>query len=257
MTRYLLKENRISFSVIIPTLNTRHKYLLESIYSVINQTYKFFEIIVVNNGRNDINFPDSFMPIKQIKTIYKAGSAQARNIGVQFAKNNYVAFLDDDDLWAQDYLENIEKHISRDNPDCLIGSLNQLKDEKILPFKNAHGKLNKDIIFLKNPGITGSTVVVKKEVFIDIGGYNPKLPPSEDKSLILELIKKKYKVVTVPESAAIIRHHSLGDRLTELFIVEGIFQFYHAYKNQMNLYQRLFNICRFLKYSWRKSKNVK
>ena len=67
MTRYLLKENRISFSVIIPTLNTRHKYLLESINSVINQTYKFFEIIVVNNGRNDINFPDSFMPIKQIK----------------------------------------------------------------------------------------------------------------------------------------------------------------------------------------------
>lgn len=250
MMRSLLKKNRLSISVIIPTLNTRNEFLLEAIKSVKSQTYKYFEIIIVNNGKNNIEFTEDFMPIKHIKTNYKAGAAQARNIGVLYASNNYIAFLDDDDLWAPDYLENIKKRIDTDNPDCLVGSLKQLKDGKITPFKNAHGNLNKDIILVKNPGITGSTTVIKKKVFMDIGGYNPKLPPSEDKTLVLELLKNKYNVVTVPNSSAIIRHHDLGDRLSEQFIAEGIFQFYHAYKNQMNLFQRLFNLYKIFKYKF-------
>ena len=125
----------------------------------------------------------------------KAGVAQARNFGACFAKGDYIAFLDDDDLWDLDYLKNIKKRIDQEHPDCLLASIVQLLDGKILPYKNVDNQLFKDILLVRNPGITGSSVVIKKKIFFEVGGYNPKLPPSEDKSLVLELLKNSLKIV--------------------------------------------------------------
>lgn len=250
-------ENNLTISVIIPTLNTRTKFLNEAINSIENQTYKPLEVIIVNNGEKNLDLPKTSLKINKFKIIFKGGVAQARNFGACLAMGDYIAFLDDDDLWGSDYLENMKKHIDTGQPDCLIGKLDQLLDDKIMSFKNAHENVNKDTILVRNPGITGSSVVINKNVFLSLGGYNPKLPPSEDKSLILELINKDLKVVTVPESQAIIRQSEI-DRLTsnKKILQEGIFQFYRVYKNQMNLNQKIINLYKIYKYLWLTKKNI-
>tara|TARA_B100001057_G_scaffold499957_1_gene612712 strand:+ start:1642 stop:2463 length:822 start_codon:yes stop_codon:yes gene_type:complete len=255
--RFSLKNNNILISVVIPTLNTRPEFLKEALNSIEKQSYLPFEVILVNNGQEDLTVPRTSLNIRHFKIVFRSGVAQARNFGANLSNGNYLAFLDDDDLWGQDYLQNIKTRIDLDQPDCLIGKLDQYLNDKILPFKNAHGKINKDIILRLNPGITGSSVVVNKKVFLSVGGYNPKLPPSEDKSLILELINKGYKIVSVPESQAIIRQSEI-DRLTNnnKLLYEGIFQFYQKYKDQMNLGQKVTNLYKIYKYNWKLKKSI-
>ena len=250
-------KNNFLISVVIPTLNTRQEFLKEALNSIESQSYKPFEVIIVNNGDKELIIPETILNISQFKIVFRGGVAQARNFGASFANSDYVAFLDDDDLWGQDYLKNMKKQIDKEQPDCLIGKLDQLLNNKIMPFKNAHGNINKDTILIRNPGITGSSVVINKNIFLNIGGYNPKLPPSEDKSLILELINKGLKIVTVPDSQAIIRQSEI-ERLTssENRLYEGIFQFYRIYKDQMNLSQKIINLYKIYKYLWMSKKSI-
>ena len=244
-------------SVVIPTLNTRPQFLKEALNSIEKQSYLPSEVIIVNNGIEDLKLPETSLNIRQFKIVFKSGVAQARNFGASMSKGNYIAFLDDDDLWGQDYLKNMKKQIDMKQPDCLIGKLDQFLNDKIQPYKNAHGKINKDIILRLNPGITGSSVVINKNIFLSIGGYNTKLPPSEDKSLILELINRDLKIATVPESQAIIRQSEI-ERLTtnNNTLYEGIYQFYRTYKNQMNLGQKITNLYKIYKYHWMSKKFI-
>ncbi|OUX36077.1 MAG: hypothetical protein CBE33_06760 [Candidatus Pelagibacter sp. TMED273] len=250
-------NNGVLISVVIPTLNNRQEFLKEALNSIETQSQLPFEVIIINNGKQELKVPQTSLNIRHLKTIFRGGVAQARNFGASLAQGEYIAFLDDDDLWGQDYLKNIKIQIDKDHPDCLIGKLDQLLGDKIMPFKNAHGQINKDTILTLNPGITGSSVVINKEVFLSIGGYDPKLPPSEDKSLILELIDRGLKIVTVPESQAIARQTEI-ERLSrnKNKMYEGTFQFYRKYKNQMNLSQKINNLCKIYKYLWMSKKSI-
>lgn len=251
--RFSLKNNFL-FSVVIPTLNNRNKYLKEAINSIEKQSFLPFEIIIVNNGEGTVETPKSFLKIRQVKIAFKSGVARARNCGAKLSKSQYIAFLDDDDLWGHNYLKNIKKRIDKDQPDCLIGRLDQLINNKIIQFKNAHKKINKDIILIRNPGITGSSTVIKKNVFLEIGGYNSKFVSGEDKSLLLELIDKKFKIATVTKSQAIIRQSGMERLSDSKNISEGIMQFYKIYKNKMSLKQKIINLYKIYYYRFKMKK---
>lgn len=96
-------------SVIIPTYN-REEYLLECVQSILNQTYRNIEIIIVSDGGTD----DSELKINalgdnRIKwynlNINYGRPAPARNYGLSVANGSYICFCDDDDLWVKDKLE--------------------------------------------------------------------------------------------------------------------------------------------------------
>lgn len=244
-------------SVVIPTLNTRPKLLLEALKALEEQSYRPLEVIIVNNGKDSVSLPESKIDIKVFQITYRAGVSQARNFGAALAVGEYIAFLDDDDLWAADYLEIMARQIEEHSPDCLIGRVDQLVDGKVIPYKNANGLLNKDVIFLKNPGITGSSVIVRNPAFFAVGGYNVRFPTSEDKALILEFLRQGLRVVTVPECQAILRQHGKENRLTESrSMAEGIYQFYRHYKKEMNLYQKVFNLFKIHKYRWESERSL-
>lgn len=87
-------------SVIIPVYNRAH-YIKECLDSVLSQTYKDYEIIVVDDGSTD-NVKEVLLPnMQQIRYIYKenGGAASARNVGIMHAKGDYIAWLDSDDRW--------------------------------------------------------------------------------------------------------------------------------------------------------------
>ncbi len=87
-------------SVIIPTYNCSD-YIIEAIESVLNQTYKDVEIIVIDDGSTDDTYKILKPYLHKIKYIYQdnSGPSRARNVGIQEAKGEYIAFLDADDKW--------------------------------------------------------------------------------------------------------------------------------------------------------------
>ncbi len=97
-------------SIIMPAYNAE-KSIAESIESVLDQTYKNFELIVVNDCSSDNtkgiveNFIRSDSRIKFIDKVVNEGVASARNTGLDHAQGEFVAFLDSDDLWCEDKLK--------------------------------------------------------------------------------------------------------------------------------------------------------
>jgi len=102
------------FSVVIPLYN-KENYIKNTIDSVLNQTFRDFEIIVVNDGSTD----DSLKIVEQIEdsriktfSIKNGGVSRARNFGIDKAKSDLIAFLDADDYWYPQHFENLNLIIS-------------------------------------------------------------------------------------------------------------------------------------------------
>lgn len=103
-------------SVIMPAYNVQ-KFIYESIQSVINQSYKNWELIIIDDGSTDktSEIINEFQKTnKEIKYIYQSnrGQAVARNTGILNAKGEWIAFLDSDDVWLQNKLENQLSHVN-------------------------------------------------------------------------------------------------------------------------------------------------
>ena len=107
-------------SVIIPTYN-RGKYIIESLISVLKQTYHNLEIIVIDDFSTDntefliSQFKDD--RIKYIKLKENKGANFARNLGIEMATGNYITFQDSDDIYHLDKIEKQFKNIIKKNSD--------------------------------------------------------------------------------------------------------------------------------------------
>ena len=103
------------FSIIIPLYN-KADYVAETLRSVLNQTYNYYEVIVVNDSSTDnsLEIVSSFHDKRiHIYTKKNEGVSAARNYGIMHAKHDYIAFLDADDIWDIDYLECQKKMIDK------------------------------------------------------------------------------------------------------------------------------------------------
>ncbi|OGY46852.1 MAG: hypothetical protein A2840_02740 [Candidatus Buchananbacteria bacterium RIFCSPHIGHO2_01_FULL_47_11b] len=245
----------MKISCVIPTCN-RNDLLAEAIRSVLQQTRKPNEIIVVNNGSEDVVLPADMSGQVTVLTMMPfVGVAQARNFGAMNASGEFVAFLDDDDLWSKNYLENVEAAINR-GAQIIISRLDKYVAGQISAFKQAHGKITLDRLLVYNPGITGSNTVIARELFFSLGGYDPKLPPSEDKSLILEAVRQNIAITTLPDNVSFVRFHNAGRLTNDAKMAEGIYQFVRKYGSIMNWYQRLLNWLKVYQHRYRSGKRL-
>jgi len=237
-------------SVVIPTCD-RPDTLVEAINCVINQSLLAHEIIVVNNGGQPL---DSQLLPPQIR-VYElppyAGVSQARNLGASRATGDYVAFLDDDDLWELDYLRKVAALVEEHHPDCIITRLDKLVDGQISLFKNADGKLDLATLLVRNPGAGGSTTIVRREAFFRVSGYDAQLKTSEDKALIIEFLLNGFSIVAAPYIQAILRVHTGVSLSNAESKPEVIARFIQKYGKIMSLPQRNYHFvkyyyCRYL-----------
>lgn len=108
--RRINEMNEKLVSVIIPNYNGEH-FIRKTLDSVLNQTYQYFEIIIVDDCSTDRSpeiieeYSRKDSRIRLIRLIENGGVANARNQGILQAKGDYIALLDNDDLWAPDKLE--------------------------------------------------------------------------------------------------------------------------------------------------------
>jgi glycosyltransferase involved in cell wall biosynthesis len=197
-------------SIIIPTYN-RCNLLPRAINSVLNQSFKNFELIIVDDGSTDETKKIIEKYLKKnsrIKYIYQKNSgspAQPRNTGIKIAKGNYIAFLDHDDEWFNDKLEKQIKMYIKNNKDNKIGlvgcgaiSINtKSKEKKIIKFppslKIKSAKALKKII-----PYSCSSIMIKKSIFQEIGLFDEKMRVSDDYDMYIR-ISRKYRFIFIQE----------------------------------------------------------
>lgn len=221
--------------------------LRETLRSVYSQTHPVDEIIVVDNGTKAAVVPSEYAShVKVVPLPPRSGVSYARNAGAAIAVHEILAFLDDDDLWNPRYIELIMKAFA-DGADCVVSRLDQMKDGVVTSYKNADAQLTIENLLVFNPGITGSNIALKKSVLISLGGFDPNLPTSEDKSLMIELLRHGAHIRTLPDNQAIQRMHT-GDRLTDPnTLATGIALFTKKYRALMNWQTYFFNRRKFFR----------
>ena len=176
-------------SVVIPTYNHAH-FLGRALQSVLDQTYKKWEVIVIDNYSTDKteevirNFVDP--RITYLKFHNNGVIAASRNKGIRAAKGEWIAFLDSDDWWTIDKLQACFDCIN-DQVDFIYHKLENVSDQpRLLRRKIARSWQVKSPVFtdllLKGNAIANSSVVVRKSLLAQIGGINEsaKMIASED-----------------------------------------------------------------------------
>lgn len=99
-----------SVSIITPTYNSS-RFIIDTIESVVNQTYPDWELIIIDDASTDSTIKiieehlQYYSNIKLLKNLTNKGAAFTRNRGIEIAKGNYIAFLDGDDIWKPHKLE--------------------------------------------------------------------------------------------------------------------------------------------------------
>ncbi len=173
------------FSVVIPYYKKR-KYIERCIDSVLSQTFDDFEIILIDDGSNDdISTVVSKKYGNKVNLIQKEneGVSIARNIGIENASGNYVAFLDADDYWSRFYLEKAYEIVSQNDYVGIIGS-HYSSNKKTIQDTNKtinYCKIaNYFNIAIINTMFLTSATIVNIDFFRKNSGFNPHLKRGED-----------------------------------------------------------------------------
>jgi glycosyltransferase involved in cell wall biosynthesis len=221
-------------SIIIPYYQCKN-YIFQSVNSVIKQTYKYWELIIVD----DENSKDSKFLLEKIKkknknikifsTVSNIGVGLARNIGIQKSKGKFVAFLDSDDYWHKTKIEKQINFLKINNFDiCYTGYsvfYNNIIYRPNTPlFMNYHN-------FLKECPVCCSSVLIKKKILNNLKFKNYK--NKEDYDLWLRITKKKMTFFGLNEYLTFyrIRKNSLSSyQLSKLVNAFNIYKKHYGFK---------------------------
>ncbi len=184
-------------SVIIPTYN-RIQFIEIAIKSILNQTYKPIEIILIDDGSNDGTFDMVKKRFPFVELVYQpnSGVSCARNVGIKMARGDWIAFLDSDDEWLPEKLTT-QIHSIRNNPNILFFHSNEIWIKNGLRINQGkkHAKYGGQIFekCLDICRISPSSVVMHRKIFQNIGLFDESLPICEDYDMWLR-VTSRYKV---------------------------------------------------------------
>jgi glycosyltransferase involved in cell wall biosynthesis len=211
-------------SVIIPVFNGENSLSI-SLDSLINQTYMNFEVIIIDDGSTD---KTSTLVKKysehdsRFRYVYRenSGVAVSRNVGIREAKGRYVCFLDSDDYFENDYLEEMYKRIARNDDDVCYCGFNtvtpQKKTRRITHFQN--GDILREYI-LGKVAVHTTGWMIKKEFLISNHVTFPNgVSWGEDFEFFCEVLANTNKVCYVNMYLTNYRIDFMKDRLSAFAI---------------------------------------
>ena len=198
------------FTVVIPLYN-KELSIKNTIYSVLNQTYQDFEIVVVNDGSTDHSAGIvEAINDDRIRLIHQQnrGVSAARNCGIKEASNEWIAFLDGDDLWEVNHLEEITKMMNIfPNEKIYVTSFEYSDGRKMFRHPRKESIFRIDSYFkeaIKESLMWTSIVVANRECFSKVGCFNTNLNRGEDLDLWARLAQE-YKIIKSTMITAIYR----------------------------------------------------
>lgn len=178
-------------TVIIPSYN-REKTIKRAVDSVLNQSYKDIEVIVVDDCSTD-NTLDVVKSIKDSRLkVFKlnenSGACVARNFGIEKAKGQYIAFQDSDDEWLPEKLEKQMIAFNK-NADVVFCAFNRIDNT----YKDVYPVLTDGFVqrktILEKSYVSTQTLIARKECFDNIK-FDPQMPRLQDYDLVIRLSKK-------------------------------------------------------------------
>ena len=186
----------VTVSVIMAVRNSE-QFISQAVESVLNQSYKNFEFIIIDDFSNDStykiikNFKKNDIRIKLYRNLTKKGPAVSRNIAINLAKGKWIAVLDSDDTFFPKKIEK-QLNLAKSNKNIIfVGSSLLFIDETgshlaFYKYKNDSSLLKKDI--LKNKSFPPhSSYFIKKSYLRKINGYNKRYLMAPDYDLLLRL----------------------------------------------------------------------
>lgn len=233
------EKNLPLVSVVVPCYN-HEKYVKETIESIINQTYKNIELIVIDDGSKD----NSVQVIQELADKYgftfihrpNKGLSATLNEGIRLSKGKYFSAIASDDILM---LEKIEKQVTFMEENSEYGMCygkilyfeNTIKNTSEYPNSNKEGWVFNDLL---NYGcfIPAPSTFMKKEVFENVGGYDESLW-IEDWDMWLR-IAQKYQVGYIDEYFAYYRKHDTNISSQSLKMYEAEKQILEKYKDYEN-----------------------
>jgi glycosyltransferase involved in cell wall biosynthesis len=196
-------------SIIIPTYNAA-KFLDRTTKSVLNQTYKNWELIIVDDASEDNTrkiIKNWERKDERIKGIFldknSGGPAHPKNVGIQRAKGELIAFLDHDDEWMPEKLEKQVIFLNESDSKCGLVTCDFFinrdgrTSEYITPVYDSHDQIPR--ILRGNFVHSCSSIVVKKEVFDRVGVFDEFLKTSDDWDLYLRLLLAGYYIGVISQ----------------------------------------------------------
>ncbi|MBN1559793.1 glycosyltransferase family 2 protein [candidate division KSB1 bacterium] len=183
------------FSVVLPTHNRGH-FLRESIKSVLTQTFGDFELLVVDDSGSEMtreitrSFSDD--RIKYVLNERRQGGAGARNAGIFSARGEWIAFLDDDDIWLPEKLFKMAEKIKSADADVgLLYSGHAFYDFDCDKVKSQALPQHKGWLFheLLYKNIIGgfSSVIIRRDILLKINGLDENFPAFQDGELFVRV----------------------------------------------------------------------
>lgn len=189
-------------SIIMPTYNC-DKFIIKAINSVINQTYKNWELIVVDDYSMDKtydilqNYIDKDNRIKYFKLYKNSGAAIARNKAIEVATGKYIAFLDSDDIWIPEKLSKQIKYMEENQYNFTCTSFRRINENEEALRNNSYALdiYDYDTILKRCPG--NSTIVYNAE---KLGKFKiPDIKKRNDYVMWLQIIKKEKYLYGIKE----------------------------------------------------------
>lgn len=198
-------------SIVTPTLN-EEKYLPKLLKSLDEQTFKDFEVIVADAGSKD---KTTEIAKEHNAKVVKGGlPGPGRNAGAKIAKGEYIFFLDADVVLEKDFLEKAYKKVTSKKislATCKIGPLDGIFLDKII-----HSFLNVFIRLTRNlkPSAFGICIIVKKDLFEKIHGFNEKIKLCEDSEFVQRASKvRRFHFIASPHVKVSMRRFEKEGRL--------------------------------------------
>lgn len=247
--------NKVLISIIMPVYNSE-LYLNKSIESVLNQTLKNFELIVIDDNSTDKSrsilekYVNKDQRVRYFINSSK-GVSDARNLGIKMAAGDYITFIDADDYLAKDALDRMYNYIVKYSCDiCMAGFYrenNSKKEKVILPYEDGHifnndeikSEIIPDMIYIPKANknkkkIMGSVwrLLIKKNLIVsNCINFNSKIHIAEDLLFCIEVFSKCNSLVTMKDCFYhYVRYGNTSlERYRENFLEESLY-FYKEFE---------------------------
>ena len=238
----------VQVSVIIPTYN-RAEFIYLAITSVLNQTFQDYEIVIVDDGSTDntVSVVNGFScdKVRYIKHDRNKGEAESRNTGIKSSQGEFIAFIDDDDEWLPEKLDDQIKLMSQCGKQVggiYTGILTIDREsgdivDQIIPQKR--GYIYNDLL-VENCVFTPSTILLRRECFEKVGLFDRNIKYGPDYDMWIR-IAKEYQFEYIKEP--LVRYYIHNNKLSGNYgkFIEGAEEILGKYGEILSRHKRAYS----------------
>lgn len=214
-------------SIIIPAYNVA-QFIRETLDSVFAQTFKDYEVIIVNDGSPDTTELERALEPYIERIVYlkqeNSGAGAARNRALHVARGEFVAFLDADDIWLPDYLSEQIRFIRGGDYDlvyadaALFGN-SSLAGRTFMEIAPSNGEVTFQSLISGRCNVITSGVVARRELIFEVGLFDEQLRNSQDFELWVRLVRHGARAAYQRKVLLRYRYHEdslSGDALNQI-----------------------------------------